>query len=72
MGAASLGGGVALAGIFPDWARAASPGIAPALPTVLGNEIRSTIGHTALTVDGRSGHAVAINGTVPGPLLRLK
>ena len=25
-----------------------------------------------LTIDGRHGHAVAINGTVPGPLIRLK
>jgi len=25
-----------------------------------------------VTIDGKSGHAVAINGTVPGPLIRLK
>jgi CopA family copper-resistance protein len=37
-----------------------------------GNDISLTIGHAAVNVEGREGHAVTINGTVPGPLLRLR
>ncbi len=65
-----VGGGLALTGLLPAWAQ--SSGIAPALSTVSGNDIRLTIGHAAVSLEGREGHAVAINGSVPGPLLRLK
>ena len=70
--AATIGGGAALSALLPGWAASASPGIAPSLATLSGDDIKLTIGHSALTVDGRRGHAVTINGTVPGPLLRLK
>jgi CopA family copper-resistance protein len=65
---ARLGGGAALASILPAWAHSATPGLAPSAD----GEIRLTIGHAAVDVDGRPGHAVAINGTVPGPLIRLR
>ncbi|ADG10974.1 copper resistance system multicopper oxidase [Caulobacter segnis] len=66
-----LGGGATLAGLLPGWARAAdAPGRAP--PALSGEDIKLTIGHTPITVDGKSAHAVTINGTVPGPLIRLK
>ena len=42
------------------------------MPTLSGNEIKLIIGHTPISIDGRTAHAVTINGTVPGPLLRLK
>ncbi len=70
---AVLGGGATLAGLLPAWARAAQgadPGRAP--PALSGDEIKLTIGHTPITVDGANAHAVTINGTVPGPLIRLK
>ena len=70
--AATVGGGAALSALLPGWAASASPGIAPSLATLSGDDIKLTIGHSALTVDGRRGHAVTINGTVPGPLLRLR
>jgi CopA family copper-resistance protein len=61
----ALGAATAL---LPAWARGA---VAP--PEALsGDEIKLTIGHVPITLDGREGHAVAINGTVPGPLIRLK
>ncbi|WP_309087240.1 copper resistance system multicopper oxidase [Phenylobacterium sp.] len=66
--AAVAGGGLALSGLLPAWARSASAG----LQTLSGEDIRLTIGHAHHTVHGRSGHAVTINGTVPGPLIRLK
>ncbi|UTP41061.1 copper resistance system multicopper oxidase [Phenylobacterium sp. LH3H17] len=71
-GAAALGGGAALGAMLPAWAQSATPGLVSTLPTVSGEEIKLTIGHTAFKVDGRAGHAVTTNGTVPGPLVRLK
>lgn len=71
-GAAILGGGAALSSLLPTWAQSAAPGAVSTLPTLSGNDIKLTIGHTAVTIDGEVSHAVTINGTVPGPLLRLK
>jgi CopA family copper-resistance protein len=68
----ALGGGLALSTLLPAWAQSATPGIASTLPTVSGEEIALIIAHAAVKIDGRAGHAVAINGTVPGPLVRLK
>jgi len=42
-------------------------------PQILsGEDIALTIGHAAVTIDGKPGHAIAVNGTVPGPQIRLK
>jgi CopA family copper-resistance protein len=70
--AALLGAGGLVAGMRPAWARQGSSGAGPDMTTLSGDELRLTIGHTSVTVDGRVGHAVAINGTVPGPLIRLR
>ena len=70
-----LAGGAAAAGtaaIMPAWAQSLSKGIAPAIPTVSGSDIALTIGNVAVRVDGKLGRAVGINGTVPGPLVRLR
>ncbi len=58
--------------LLPSWARSASPGLARTLPTVSGNDIKLTVGHASWSIDGRDGHAVTVNGTIPGPLVRLK
>ena len=70
--AALAGGGFALAGALPAWARSETPGLAAALATVSGDEIPLSIGHAMLPVGGRQGHAIGINGTSPGPIIRLK
>jgi len=70
-GAGAFGGASALAGLWPAWARTGTPGLST-LPTVSGETIALTIGHTPFKVDGRAGHAVTVNGTVPAPLVRLK
>ncbi|TAJ68801.1 MAG: copper resistance system multicopper oxidase [Phenylobacterium sp.] len=70
-GAGLIGGGLAAGALFPGWAQSATPGLST-LPTLSGEDIKLTIGHSALKVDGRTGHAVTINGTVPAPLIRLK
>ncbi len=65
---AAFGGAAAL---LPNWALGA--GLEAAGPSALsGEDIALTIGHSSVTLDGRKGHAVTINGTVPGPLIRLK
>jgi FtsP/CotA-like multicopper oxidase with cupredoxin domain len=69
---AVLGGGAALAGQLPPRARGASRGLPTTPASLSGEDIRLTIGHTPVTIEGRTSHAVTINGTVPGPLLRLK
>ena len=70
--AAMAGGGFALAGALPTWARSGTPGLAAPLATVSGEEIAIRIGHAMLPVGGRQGHAIGINGTSPGPIIRLK
>ena len=73
---AFLGGGAALAaaaGLQPAWARTVSHGLAgKAQGTLSGENIRLVAANANFTVDGRTGHAVALNGTIPAPLIRLK
>jgi copper-resistance protein, CopA family len=71
-GVSALGGAGALNAFLPTWAQSGTPGLAATLPTVSGDHIALRVGHTPITVDGRRGHAVTVNGTVPGPLVRLK
>ena len=66
------GAAAASAAIMPAWAQSLSKGIAPPIPTVSGSDIALTIGNVAVRVDGKVSRAVGINGTVPGPLVRLK
>lgn len=42
------------------------------MPTLAGQHLDLVIERRAWTIDGRRGGAVLINGTMPGPLLRLK
>ncbi len=71
--AAALGGaGAGFAAAMPSWAQSVSGGLARPLPTVSGSQIALSIGKVALRVDGKVSRAIGINGTVPGPLVRLK
>ncbi|MDQ8756760.1 copper resistance system multicopper oxidase [Sphingosinicella sp. LHD-64] len=71
---AFLGGalGLGAAGLFPVWAQSGSPGLRADLPSLSGDDIRLTVGHSAFTVGGRTGHAITVNGTLPAPLVRLR
>ena len=62
--------GLGALGLLPAWARAGEAGRSPAALT--GETIKLSIGRTMPRIDGRMGHGVAINGTIPGPLIRLK
>ncbi|MGV2495102.1 copper resistance system multicopper oxidase [Pelagerythrobacter aerophilus] len=68
MGAAGLG----WSGLFPAWAQTGSPGLRPQMPTLSGEDIRLTVGHSPFTVGGRTGHAITLNGVLPAPLIRLR
>ncbi|PIB92814.1 copper resistance system multicopper oxidase [Caulobacter sp. FWC2] len=68
----ALGGGLAASALLPAWAQAAPAVVAGEPPVVSGTDIALTIGHAAWTIDGRSGHAVTVNGSLPGPIIRLK
>ncbi len=57
--------------VLPAWAltRAADAG---SQTTLSGEVIDLIIGEQLFRVDGRTGTAITINGTIPGPLIRLK
>lgn len=69
---AALGGASLFAPMFPAWAQSGTPGIKPDLPTLTGDNIQLTIGHSPFSVGGMTGHAVTVNGTLPSPLIRLR
>jgi CopA family copper-resistance protein len=71
-GAAGGGAAAALAAWFPAWAQPVSPGLTAQLPTVSGEDITLRIARQTLRVDGKVSRAIGINGTIPGPLVRLK
>src|SRR5689334_23255 len=63
-----------VAGLYPAWARSISSGLSAAKGsgTLAGNNVAITVAQHSFVVDSRRGHAVAMNGTIPGPLVRLK
>ncbi len=71
---------VALTSLFPAWAHSGSMGMmshgvsgSNGVSEVLsGNTIALTIGEALFNVGGKSGHAITVNGTLPGPIIRLK
>ncbi|OYW79460.1 MAG: copper-binding protein, partial [Asticcacaulis sp. 32-58-5] len=67
-----FGATAAVSGLLPAWAKSASPGLNAALQTVAGSQIRLTLDRGRWPIEGRSGNAITINGTVPGPIVRLK
>jgi CopA family copper-resistance protein len=70
--AAVLGSGATLGALLPPWARSVARGMPTTMPMLSGEDIKLVIGHTPITIEGKTSHAVTINGTVPGPLLRLR
>lgn len=75
--AAAVGGCATLARIAPafawaDTTMAAVPFTASTRAASAANVIDLVIEHLALPINGRTGKAMAVNGTVPGPLLRLR
>ncbi|MGX7953528.1 copper resistance system multicopper oxidase [Tsuneonella sp. HG249] len=72
-GAAVGGAGLGLSSMFPAWAQTTSHGLArKGFGTLTGPVVDLTVSEHQFTVDGKAGHAIAINGTIPAPLIRLK
>jgi CopA family copper-resistance protein len=61
--------GLGASPLFPAWARSGTAGLSA---TLSGTDIALGIDHAPFSVGGRTGHAVTVNGTLPGPLLRLR
>jgi len=58
---------------MPAWARGQSmPHAGKGFGELAGEDINLAIGDAHFMTGGRSGHAFAVNGTVPGPLIRLR
>jgi CopA family copper-resistance protein len=53
---------------LPGWAQSGRSALRP----VTASAYDLAIGHTPVTIDGRSAMATGINGSVPGPLLRFR
>ena len=70
--AGGLAGLSAFDALFPGWAAIGSAGAATGTGVLSGDHIRLDIGHGHFGLGGRQVHAITANGTVPGPLLRLK
>ena len=71
-GAALTGSSLALAPLFPAWARSGTMGLNRSPEVLSGETIALSIGEADFFVGGKMGHAVTVNGTLPGPVIRLK
>ncbi|WP_370233880.1 MULTISPECIES: copper resistance system multicopper oxidase [Henriciella] len=69
--ALSAGAALGSASLLPAWAKSASDGNL-GLPALSGTQFDLNIGHFPVRIDGKAGMATGINGTLPGPLLRLR
>jgi FtsP/CotA-like multicopper oxidase with cupredoxin domain len=66
------GAGLALgAGLLPAWAKSAAAGNRGVFE-IAANEFDLTVGRASVMIGGRQGHAISVNGTLPGPLLRIR
>lgn len=66
-----LGASVVMSRFMPAWALSASDGNL-GLPSLTGNKFDLSIDSFPVMINGRHGHAVGVNGTVPAPLLRFR
>jgi CopA family copper-resistance protein len=63
---------VAAQGLLPAWARNLSGTVPDANPRTAAHEFDLTIAETPITIDGRQGSAITLNGGVPGPVMRFQ
>lgn len=71
-GAVFTGVALGVGGVIPGWARNGTAGVTPDLPTLSGEDIRLTVGHSVFHTSGETGHAITVNGSLPAPLLRFR
>ena len=70
--AGAFGALTAMERLAPSYVRAAVSGNPEQLPSLSGTTINLTIAETPFRVGNRTATAMTINGTVPGPLIRLR
>ena len=70
-GAVGVAGAWGAAGLAPAWARPAAAGNL-GLPALAGTRFDLTVSAFPVRIDGRAAQAVGVNGSVPGPLIRLR
>ncbi|QTP58453.1 copper resistance system multicopper oxidase [Billgrantia antri] len=71
-GGAALGFGAAAMGLAPAWADPWGQSNAYPQGAVEGNDIALAIRRETLAINGRNARPITINGTSPGPLIRLR
>lgn len=69
---ATAGAALGLQGLLPTWARSASVDDGIGLRARTGTTFDLDIARTPVTIDGRHGNAITVNGTIPAPLLRWR
>jgi FtsP/CotA-like multicopper oxidase with cupredoxin domain len=70
---AAAGLSFGMADLFPAWAQTGSAGLGSQPDNTLsGDRLHLVVDHSPFRVNGRAGHAVTVNGTLPAPLLRLR
>lgn len=69
----ALGTGAALSvpGLFPAWAKPASAGNL-GIPALTGQNFDLSIDSFPVRINGRTGHAIGVNKSVPAPLIRFR
>ncbi|WP_260482401.1 copper resistance system multicopper oxidase [Sphingomicrobium flavum] len=67
-------GSLGLAGLatLPAWAKSGTSGVLRGNRELSGEHLHLTIDHGHFMTGGKSGHAITINGSLPGPMIRLK
>lgn len=68
----SAGALAALWQFAPAYAWQDESHILPGLPKAADGSLRLTLDNHQFSLDGRTGDAIAVNGSIPGPLLRLR
>ncbi len=69
---AAAGAALGIQGLLPTWARSATLDGGTGLQALTGTAFDLQIARTPVTIDGRRGRAITINGTIPAPLLRWR
>lgn len=70
--ASSAGAFVAAQRLLPAWARDSAGALPVAGPRTGAHEFDLTIAETPVTIDGRAGSALTLNGGIPGPVMRFQ
>lgn len=70
--AGALGLLTAMERLVPSYAQTGLPGGAQQLPALTGDTINLTIDEMPFRIGNHNGKAITVNGTVPGPIIRLR